>query len=74
MKTKEIVRLTINYCDEFTFDELGDAIFFLKLWKKGKSVTVKASIEIEEVPIAIEEDPVYSELTPTCKPVYERGD
>ena len=69
MKTKEIVKLTISYTDEFTFDDMGDAIFFLKLWKKGKADTiVRATIEIVEVPIAIEktaDDTVYMEPVPT---------
>lgn len=69
MKTKKIVKLTIGYTDEFTFDDIGDVMFFLQLWNKGKVDKIfRATIEIVEVPIAIEDpaqDPVYSEPVPT---------
>ena len=65
MKTKEIVRLTISYTDEFTFDDLRAAMTFLKLWKKGRgNIAVKATVEIVEVPIAIEDDKVTVEVEP----------
>lgn len=70
MKTKEMVRLTISYTDEFTFDDLRDAMAFLRLWKKGKGDTaVKATVEIVEVPIAIEDD----QITVEVEPVPTRG-
>lgn len=71
MKTKEIVKLTISYTDEFTFNDLGDAVFFLKLWKKGKSETVRASIELIEVVDETAQDPIQD---PICsESVTNRG-
>lgn len=56
MKTKEVVRITISYTEEFTFYTLSDALMFLKTWKRGKEAeSVKATIELVDVPIGVEE-------------------
>ena len=61
-RRKVKVFVTVNYVDEFVFDDLYEALTFMTTYTKGSNKECKFEVitTLEEV-----EDPVYSEPVPT---------